>query len=215
MIESGINVNPSVPGVGQVILVLVASYFLGCLTVAYYLVRWRTGNDLRTMGSGTLGAKNVKRMLGTWGSVVTFLGDFAKGLAAMALAIKANLPLWGITLAMLLVVAGHIWPLQLQFQGGKGISTSFGTIILYDRTALLCLVLLFLVGCVAWKRLTWSALMAYALMPFMVFFFHPHPVILIGLFLLAIEVLFAHRQNLREEYSRLRTRHRPPPDNLS
>ena len=50
-----------------------------CFTTGYYLVRWRLGQDVREIGSGNVGAKNVGRMLGTYGFVITLLGDFAKG----------------------------------------------------------------------------------------------------------------------------------------
>jgi acyl phosphate:glycerol-3-phosphate acyltransferase len=188
----------------QVILIIVACYSLGCITVGYYLVRWRTGQDIRRLGSGNLGAKNVSRILGRWGFVATFFGDFAKGMIAVALAIEANLPPWAVTLAMLAVVAGHNWPLQLRFHGGKGISASLGAVMLYNRIAITCLVVLFIVIFALWRKFTLSGLLAYAMAPMVLWFMRPGPVVLVGMFLLAVEVIFAHRQNLRDEFLRLK-----------
>ena len=100
------------------------AYLLGCLATGYYLVRARTGRDIREIDSGSTGARNVGRVLGKTGFGLTVLGDFGKGALAV----------WGArhwthdhqlaALAMLAVVAGHIWPAQLRFRGGKGVATS-------------------------------------------------------------------------------------------
>src|SRR5437667_3775423 len=72
---------------GKEWLLLAACYSLGCCTVGYYWVRWRTGLDLRFQGSGNLGAKNVGRLLGPSGFLVTLLIDGAKGALAVRLAL--------------------------------------------------------------------------------------------------------------------------------
>jgi len=63
--------------------IFLAAYALGCLTTGYYLVRRRTGQDLRILGSGSIGARNVSRLLGWRGFLVTVLGDFGKGALAV------------------------------------------------------------------------------------------------------------------------------------
>ena len=67
----------------KVISVVFAAYALGFFVTGYYLVRWRTGKDLRTLGSGSLGAKNAGRLLGRGGYFTTSLLDIAKGFAAL------------------------------------------------------------------------------------------------------------------------------------
>ncbi len=64
---------------GKGIGVVLGSYVLGCFTTGYYLVRWRTGQDLRGLGSGSVGAKNAGRVLGAMGFLLTLTGDLAKG----------------------------------------------------------------------------------------------------------------------------------------
>ena len=64
------------------------AYFIGCFTTGYYLVRLRTGKDIREMGSGSAGARNVGRFLGKSGFFLTMLGDFIKGALAVWLARK-------------------------------------------------------------------------------------------------------------------------------
>jgi len=108
------------------ILCVLASYLIGCFAAAYYWTRWRTGADIRRFGSGTVGARNAGRVLGASGFAATFLLDFGKGalttLAAIALQLRPEI----VVACAVAVAAGHDWPVQLGFRGGKGIAVSFG-----------------------------------------------------------------------------------------
>src|SRR5256886_13136692 len=104
-------------------LVMLLGYALGCFTSGYYLVRWRTGDDIRWLGSGSVGATNVGRVLGRPGFLLTVLCDFFKGLFAVWLARYFQLNPTGTVLTMVAVAIGHIWPAQLWFHGGKGLAT--------------------------------------------------------------------------------------------
>lgn len=114
------------------ILVIGLSYMIGCFSTGYYLTRFWTGADIRKTGSGATGARNVGRLLGRIGFVITFLGDLAKGLVAVWLASVLTRQHWVITASLLAVVIGHIWPVQLGFNGGKGIATAFGGGLFFD-----------------------------------------------------------------------------------
>src|SRR5262245_25796362 len=102
------------------------SYALGCFSTGYYLVRWRTGTDIRTLGTGSAGARNAGRVLGRAGFILVFAGDALKGALAVWLAKQAGLPPWGVAAALVAVVLGHLFPLQLGGRGGKGAATAFG-----------------------------------------------------------------------------------------
>src|SRR5438876_12400826 len=101
-------------------LVMLLGYALGCFTSGYYLVRWRTGDDIRWLGSGSVGATNVGRVLGRPGFFLTVLCDFFKGVFAVWLARYFQLNPTGTVLTMVAVAIGHIWPAQLWFHGGRG-----------------------------------------------------------------------------------------------
>ena len=105
------------------------AYALGCLNTGYYLVRFRTGDDLRSRGSGTAGATNTGRVLGRGGFAAAMTGDVLKGIAAVALARWLAPGPLAPALAAVAVVAGHIYPAQLGFRGGKGLATTFGAAI--------------------------------------------------------------------------------------
>lgn len=105
---------------------LLVAYLVGCFNTGYYLVRARTGRDLRVEGSGTAGATNTGRVLGRGGFVLAMVGDLLKGAVMVALAwwlLPGSAPP---AAAAVGVVAGHIHPVQLGFRGGKGLATAFG-----------------------------------------------------------------------------------------
>lgn len=106
-------------------LVLLA-YSLGCLNAGYYLLRWRDGRDLRALGSGNAGARNAGRVLGPRGFALVFALDATKGLIAVLAA-----RWWAPEVAALCAVAatlGHVYPVQLQWHGGKGVATAIGAL---------------------------------------------------------------------------------------
>ncbi len=177
-------------------------YLLGCFASGYYWVRWRTGLDIRQHGSGNAGARNVGRLLGPSGFLVTLLFDFTKGALAVGLATFFGLSPEGLIAAMLAVVAGHTWPFQLRFQGGKGVATSLGAILAYDPLIALVLLVLFLPAWALLRSFTMSGLLAFALSPLVIFLCGLEHVEVAALSLLAILVHLTHRKNIREEFAR-------------
>jgi glycerol-3-phosphate acyltransferase PlsY len=142
------------------------AYVLGCFTTGYYLVRWRTGPDLRELGSGNVGARNAGRALGWAGFLLTMVGDVVKGMLAVAAVQYLTRDQRLVGLAMVSVVAGHIWPVQLRFHGGKGIATSLGGLVVYDFRLALAVALSFAVLCPLVRRTMLAGLLAFACLPF-------------------------------------------------
>ena len=182
---------------------LVGGYALGCFGIGYYLVRSCTGHDIRQIGSGGVGARNVGRVLGRRGFCATLMFDFAKGGFAVWAARHwtSSDILTGMTL--LAVTVGHVWPLQLGFRGGKGVATSLGGLLIFDWRLLMTYALAFAVFFVLMRRTVLSGLFAYLVLPVTVWCFHSGglEVALVG-GLIAV-VLFAHRDNLLAELPEL------------
>jgi glycerol-3-phosphate acyltransferase PlsY len=183
-----------------------AAYLLGCFTTGYYLVRLRQGGDLRKMHSGSVGARNVGRVLGRTGFLVTALGDFGKG----ALAVWAALRWTGsgglAALAMLSVVAGHVWPAQLRFRGGKGVATSLGALLVYDWRLAATYAALVAVGIALTRKTVLPGLCAFACLPPASYWPDRDSLKVAFVGALAAIVLFAHWRNLVEEWSALAAR---------
>jgi glycerol-3-phosphate acyltransferase PlsY len=186
-----------------------AAYILGCITTGYYLVRWRTGQDVRTVGSGSVGARNVGRVLGRSGFLVTVLGDFTKGVLAVfgARCFTADHRL--VALAMLAVVVGHLWPAQLHWRGGKGMATSLGALLVYDWQLAAALGICFGLAFGLLRKTVLAGLFALACLPCVSLVLGRGATEVIGCALLAALVLLAHRRNLAAEIPLLLAR-RPP-----
>jgi glycerol-3-phosphate acyltransferase PlsY len=147
------------------ILLLVLAFLLGGFSPGYWLVRWRTGLDVRTTGSGGTGATNVGRILGRWSYATVLVVDVAKGALVGAAALYFGVSAAWTFAAALAVVAGHIWPVWLGFRGGKGVGPFVGCWLVLAPLALVpCLLLGFVL--LAWlRRVSISGLGGLILLP--------------------------------------------------
>jgi len=188
------------------ILIIFFSYLLGCFTTGYYLVRVVNGQDIRAIASGNAGSRNVGRLLGARGFILTFLGDAGKGLLCVYLAHRLGGGQMLATAALLAATAGHIWPLQLRFKGGKGFATfGGGLLLLYPQLLLLGLALCAVLYPLL-RRTTGTGLVVLAITPALQVIVHLSGTLPLsgqefGLYcLLVLLVLFAHRDNIRQEF---------------
>ena len=192
--------------------ILLGAYILGCFTTGYYLVRLLTGRDIRENGSGSVGARNVSRVLGKTGFTLTLLVDFAKGALVVQLARHFTTEDCLVILAMMAVVAGHIWPIQLRFHGGKGMATSLGSLLVYSPELAMLFLLVFLCLFALLRKTVLPGLFALASVPLLESLINPTPtkasVVLLAVW--AGLVLFAHRKNLIDEFSHFNHRHHQP-----
>jgi glycerol-3-phosphate acyltransferase PlsY len=109
---------------------IIGAYLLGSIPFGLLIVKAH-GKDLRSIGSGNIGATNVSRALGRKWAYVCFVLDVLKGMVPMLLTMLIAKPAGVVMLFLWLVVGcaailGHIFPIYLKFKGGKGVSTSFG-----------------------------------------------------------------------------------------
>jgi glycerol-3-phosphate acyltransferase PlsY len=137
---------------GLALLAILGGYALGCLNAGYYWVRWRTGRDVRAHGSGNAGARNAGRLLGRNGFWLVLTLDFLKGIATVAFARWLHAPAWSVAFAGVAVMAGHVWPVQLGFRGGKGVATSLGVLLIHEPRLILVVATLAAIGFVCIRR---------------------------------------------------------------
>lgn len=181
---------------------VLCSYLLGCCTAGYYWMRLRTGQDVRRLGSGNVGARNVGRTLGTSGFAVTFVFDFLKGALVVWLAQWMDLRPEATIACMLAAVVGHAWPVQLRFQGGKGISTAGGAILCYSPGVALVLICLFVPIYLMMRVFTLSGMLVFVLSPLVAFLCgFSNPEVAANSFL-SMLLLVTHQKNIREEIGR-------------
>lgn len=183
------------------LVVIVISYAFGCFSTAYYLVLWQTGQDIRTLGSGTAGARNAGRILGKGGFALVFLGDAGKGALAVGLARWLDVPAYGLAAAFIAVVVGHLWPIQLGGKGGKGASTALGGGLVLDPILGLATLAIALVSLILTHSFTRAGMIAMALAPVVAWLLGLESVVVGGVLVVALLLLFAHRQNWVEDHS--------------
>ncbi len=103
-----------------------AAYVLGSVPTAYIVVRAVNGEDIRDVGSHNVGALNAYRRVGAWAGLTVLLVDAAKGVLAVTVPRLLGIDDWALFITTPLVVAGHNWPVFLNFRGGKGAAAIFG-----------------------------------------------------------------------------------------
>lgn len=122
---------------------LVAAYLAGAIPVSNIVANLTRGVDLRQVGSGTVSPSNLYPQAGLWPTVVAGMFEVGKGAVGPALAIRQ--PLWALSLAGFLAVAGHNWSPFLKGGGGRGLSTATGAlaVVAWPGAVVLCAGLLF------------------------------------------------------------------------
>ncbi len=179
-------------------LALIAAYLIGGIPFGYLLVKWRTGEDVRSKGSGNIGATNVLRTAGRGIAVATLALDIAKGALAVWLMdrVSHGNPLW-MSLAAVTVMLGHAFPVFLKFQGGKAVASFIGAFLYLTPSALLAVVVLFVAVVAVTRYISLGSIIAAGLFPFAVYMLlHPDlPVLLAAIFSGAF-IAWRHRANI-------------------
>ena len=177
------------------VLILLA-YILGSVPSGYILGRL-AGVDVRSVGSGNIGATNVARALGKWQGTLTLAADAAKGFLPVFTALQLGLSPAAMALTAIAAFLGHLFPLFLKFQGGKGVSTALGALLALAPMATLVLIVVFAVVALASRIVSLGAIAAALAAPLMLWLFLQPPAIVgMGLFLAAM-IILRHRSNIQ------------------
>jgi glycerol-3-phosphate acyltransferase PlsY len=150
------------------VLALSIAYLLGATPFGYLLVKWKTGRDVRALGSGNIGATNVLRTTSRGLGILTLLLDIGKGFLAVWIAgrLTAGSPLWT-SAAALAVMAGHAFPVFLKFRGGKAVASFVGAFLYLAPLPLAVTLVLFLVVVAATRHISLGSILAAAALPFL------------------------------------------------
>ena len=154
--------------------------------------------DLRTVGSGSLGATNVGRVLGKKGFYFTLAADILKGALMVWLARSLEFSPGVVGAVAVVVIAGHIWPLWLHFHGGKGIATGFGAFVTLDYKIALIGVGVLLVTYMMTRRFLPSWVFTLVVLPPLAYTLDYPMTVVAPLILAAAIILFAHKENIRQ-----------------
>jgi glycerol-3-phosphate acyltransferase PlsY len=145
-------------------LAVVAAYLIGAIPFGYLTALWVRGIDIRTVGSGNIGATNVGRILGFRFFLFVFVLDLLKGFLPTYAFPRAytqftgrELPELGVLVA-LATILGHNFPVYLKLRGGKGVATSLGALLALDLVASLSATVGFVVSLLVTRYVSFSSL---------------------------------------------------------
>jgi len=178
-------------------LVLLGAYLLGALPFSFLVARAFGVADVRRVGSGNVGATNVMRSAGKGAGALALLLDAAKGALAVALAERLLPdPQWVPAAAALAAVLGHMYPVWLRFEGGKGVATGAGALAPLAPSAVAAAALVF-AAVVAFTRFVslGSLGAAWSLSGLAYLWDYPAPVVASAAAIAAL-VTWRHRANL-------------------
>ncbi|UCD85600.1 MAG: glycerol-3-phosphate 1-O-acyltransferase PlsY [Deltaproteobacteria bacterium] len=179
------------------VFLIILAYLMGSIPTGVILARTYGNIDLRKVGSGNIGATNVGRILGRKFGVTTLLGDMVKGLVPVLLArwlIASELLLLTVALAAFL---GHLYPIFLEFKGGKGIATALGVFLGLTPLAAILAFGLWLVCFIVWRISSLSSLIAATAMPIIVGLLNDSRLYLVFSLIITALIFYTHRENIQ------------------
>lgn len=199
------------------VMIAVVAYLLGSIPTGYLLMRFFRKQDIRTIGSGNIGATNVLRSGAKGLGAATFLLDMLKGCVAVWLGsvtwiglslffhITPTLPMRDFqAVAAIFAVLGHMYPVWLRFKGGKGVATGFGVFLVAAPLAALAAISVFAVILLLTRYVSMASILGSASFPLFAFFLvkGEKPALFIAAqFIVAFLIIAKHHQNIRRLFA--------------
>lgn len=179
------------------IVFVVAAYLIGNLNFAYILVKFLKNEDVRNYGSGNAGTTNVLRVMGKNVAIPVFLLDALKGTLVVLIGRYAlNVDEVFLVLGGIAVVAGHNWPVFLQFRGGKGTATSLGVFLVYDWEVAVIAIMIGLIVLAIWKMVSLTSMVGMTMLPIFTLLFGRSVAEIVFAFVLCLFSIYQHRKNI-------------------
>lgn len=185
----------------QIVFVVIISYLIGSIPTGYIIVKLFTGQDIRTIGSGSTGATNVKRVMGKkWFFTVMILDAIKGALPVVLTKIYATafvsiglLPV----IAAIFVILGHSKSIFLKFTGGKSVASGVGTLLALNWQAGLLVAAIWAI--ITWfsKYVSLGSIIALAMAPVLMWILSAPIAYIVYAFIAAIFVIYLHRENIK------------------
>jgi glycerol-3-phosphate acyltransferase PlsY len=181
--------------IGYYALAIVIGYLLGSIPFGLLLTRFAGTADLRSIGSGSIGATNVLRTGNKGLAAATLIGDMLKGTVAVLIAGYFGGP-DAAMLAALAAFLGHLFPVWLNFKGGKGVATYIGVLLGLFWPAAVVFCVLWLATAATSRYSSLSALVASFITPIFLWWFG-HSALASLFAVLTLLLFYAHRENIK------------------
>ena len=177
-------------------LLVIFSYLLGSVPSGLIIGKL-SGLDVRNAGSGNIGATNVARLLGKKGGLLTLVADMAKGFIPVLAVQQMGL---GDPIAALVGIAafvGHLYPVFLNFKGGKGVATGFGVLLGLAPLAATILLVIFAAVAFSTRIVSLSSMVTAVAAPLLLWLFYYSPTYIMMATLMAILIVLRHYANIQ------------------
>ena len=185
----------------EIIAVVLSAYIIGSIPTGYIIVKAFTGQDIRTIGSGSTGATNVKRVMGKKWFFITLLLDAFKGALPVILAACFAKTFTGIgllpVLAAVAVILGHSKSIFLKFTGGKSVASGVGTILALNWQVGLIIAAIWAVVTFFTRYVSVGSITALILSPFLMWIFKAPLAYIVYCALGALYIVWLHRTNIQ------------------
>ena len=185
----------------ELLVVAIIAYVIGSIPTGYLIVKAKTGQDIRTVGSGSTGATNVKRVLGKNYFFLVMLLDALKG--ALPVVLAKLFATVGVSLGLAPVIAavaaiiGHSKSIFLQFKGGKSVASGVGTILALNWVVGIVIALVWGVITYTTKYVSVGSIIALVISPFVMYFLGAPIAYVAYCALGAIYIVYLHRENIK------------------
>ena len=178
------------------ILLILFGYLLGSVPTGFIL-GLMAGIDVRNAGSGNVGATNVARVAGKRRGVLTLIGDTAKGVVPVILALQMGAGLTITVLAGAAAFVGHLYPIFLKFHGGKGVATALGVFVALAPPAAFVLVVIFIAIALTSRIVSVGSIATSLAAPLILWLFSYPPVVIGMAAVFAAAITVRHRSNIQ------------------
>jgi len=181
----------------EALILILLAYLVGSIPFGLILSKLFAKRDIRSAGSGNIGATNVMRVLGKKLGVLTLMFDILKGALFVILAeVVTHSEIWA-SLAGLAAFLGHLYPIYLKFRGGKGVATSVGIFLFLAPYALLVDIVIFLLVVYQTRYVSLGSIIAAALLPVILLVFSYSYVYVILAVIMGGFIILRHRDNIQ------------------
>lgn len=176
------------------------AYLLGSIPFGYLLVKIFRKQDIRTTGSGNIGATNVARSGAKGLGIATLLLDLGK--AFLAVKIAEHLAPGNYDLAVVAAVAailGHVYPIWLGFRGGKGVASALGVFLALTWPSGVAIFIVFLIVFLITRYVSLASIIGSASLPLFALYFVPYrsPIVIAGFLFIPLLIIVKHHANIR------------------
>jgi glycerol-3-phosphate acyltransferase PlsY len=180
----------------ETFLLVIFAYLLGSVPTGYILGSL-AGVDVRKAGSGNVGATNVARVVGKRHGIFTLIADTAKGFVPVVIALNLSLTSTAAAFVGVAAFLGHLYPVFLRFQGGKGVATALGVFLGLAPWATLVLMPIFVLVILATRVVSLSSMVAAASAPIVFWLLSSSPILIATSLFIALMIVLRHRGNIQ------------------